>query len=61
LHENPHVTPSHVGTALAGTGQGVHDVPQLLTLLLLSHALPHAWWPLLQVKPQLVPSHVAWP
>jgi hypothetical protein len=36
------LVPSQVGSAFAGGEHGVHDEPQLLTELLLSHALPHA-------------------
>jgi hypothetical protein len=40
LHVNPHDVPSHVAVALAGTGQAVHEDPQLDTSALLTQALP---------------------
>ena len=48
-----------VALALAGTGHAEHELPHVATSLLLTHALPQRWKPLLQLKPQLVPSHVA--
>ncbi len=42
-HAKLHAVPSHVDVALAGTVQGVHDAPQLLTLELLAHAPPQLW------------------
>jgi hypothetical protein len=42
LQVNPHEVPSHVAVALMGGTQGVHELPQLWTLVLGSHALPHA-------------------
>lgn len=48
----PHVVPD---------GQGVHDVPHVASLVLSAQTEPHAWKPLLQAMPQLVPSHVALP
>ena len=42
-------------------GQAVQLVPQLLTLLLLWHVVPHTWKPGLQENPQLEPLHVALP
>ena len=39
---NPHAVPSHVDVPFAGGVQAVHDVvPQLLTLALATHAVPH--------------------
>jgi len=32
----------HVALLLAGTGQAVHDEPQVAVLVLLAHALPQA-------------------
>lgn len=39
----------------------MHNEPQLLTLELDRHCDPQAWKPLLQAKPQEVPSQVAKP
>ena len=50
-----------VGAPLVGVGQGVQEVPQLLGLVFDAQVLPQAWKVLLQVNPQLVPSHVAVP
>ena len=42
LQVEPHVVPLHVALLLAGTGQAVHDEPQVAVLVLLAHALPQA-------------------
>jgi hypothetical protein len=55
----PQLTPLQVAVPLAGTGQGVHDVPQEVTALLGTHALPQRWYPALQAKPHETPSQVA--
>jgi hypothetical protein len=45
---------------LGVVGHGVHEAPQLWTLVFDAHVLvPHRCVPALHVKPQLVPSHVA--
>jgi hypothetical protein len=38
----PHIVPSHVALPFAGTGQGEHDVPQLLVDVFDTHMPPHA-------------------
>jgi hypothetical protein len=42
LQVKPQAVPSQVAVPFAGTGQGVHEVPQLLVLVLLAQVLPHA-------------------
>ncbi len=76
LHAIPQVVPLHVAVPLAGTAHGVHELPQVATLLFDTHAPLHKCWPDaqtgthalpigmkpgLQVKPQAVPLHVATP
>jgi hypothetical protein len=52
LHWRPHEVPSQeAAEALAVTGQALHDVPQLLTLLSSTHAGPHMCVPASQVMP----------
>jgi hypothetical protein len=41
----PHVVPLHVAVPFAGTGQGVHDVPQVATLLLGTQLPAQRWFP----------------
>jgi hypothetical protein len=41
----PQTVPSHVGVALVGAEHGEHDTPQVVTLVLLTHAPPQAWKP----------------
>ena len=36
-------------------GHGLHELPQLLTSVFETHALPQRWKPALQVKPQAPP------
>ena len=57
----PQLVPSQVALPTAGTGQAVHELPQLCTLLLDTHRPPQLWKPLVQAMPQLVPSQVAMP
>ena len=45
LHVIPHVVPLQVAVPFAGTGQGVHDVPQLATLLLATQLPEQTWYP----------------
>ncbi len=52
---------AQVAVEWPGAGHGLHDAPQVAVLVLLAHALPHAWYPLLQVNPQAVPSQLAAP
>ena len=61
--EMPHFIPSQVAVPSVTTGQAVQEVvPQLLRLLLETHAVPHKWKPELHVMPQVVPlSQVARP
>ena len=40
-HVMPHETPSHVVVALSRVGQGVHELPQRVTSMLLTHAPEH--------------------
>ena len=49
LHVIPHVVPLQVAVPFAGTGQGVHDVPQLATLLLATQLPEQTWYPDAQV------------
>lgn len=53
--------PSQVAVEWAGGVQGAQEAPQVAVAVLLTQAPLHAWKPLLHVKPQLVPSHVAVP
>lgn len=39
----PQLVPSHVALPLAGIGQAVHELPQVATLLLGTHAPEQAW------------------
>ena len=57
----PQLVPSQVALPLAGTGQAVHELPHVATLLLDTHRPPQLWNPALQAMPQLVPSQVALP
>jgi hypothetical protein len=50
--------PSQVAAALGGTLQGVHEAPHESVLVLLEHAPPHRWKPLLQLKPHVPDVHV---
>jgi hypothetical protein len=44
----PQARPSHVAVPLAGTGQGVHDEPQVSVDVLSTQRSPHSWNPLEQ-------------
>jgi hypothetical protein len=57
----PQAVPSQVALPIVGTGQAVHELPQVCTLLLDTHRPPQLWKPLTQAMPQLVPSQVALP
>jgi hypothetical protein len=57
----PQAVPSQVALPIAGTGQAVHELPQVCTLLLDTHMPPQLWKPLAQAMPQLVPLQVAMP
>ncbi len=57
----PQRVPSQVARPLAGTGQGVHELPQVSELRLETQRPAHSWKPGLQTMPQRVPSHVACP
>jgi hypothetical protein len=57
----PQAVPSQVALPIVGTGQAVHEVPQVCTLLLDTHTPPQLWKPVVQAMPQLVPSQVAMP
>jgi len=59
----PHVRgmPVQVATALKGSGQEVHVVPQEFVLVSGWQLAPQRWKPGLQVVPQFVPSQVAIP
>jgi hypothetical protein len=49
VHVKPHCFPSHVSVPCAGgAGQGEHEVPQLLVLVLLKHSVLQKWKPELQ-------------
>ena len=54
----PQVLPLHVAVPPNGAGHGVHELPQLLTLVLDTHALPQRCVPSPQTKSQLVPLQV---
>jgi hypothetical protein len=43
LHRELQVLPSHDAVAPAGSGQGVHDEPQLVIELLLTHVPLQSW------------------
>ena len=61
-HEIPHAPPPHVACpAPLGTVHTVHAAPHCVASASAAHALPHLWKPALHAKPQLVPSHVAYP
>lgn len=50
------------GVEFAGpAGHVVQRVPHVATAVSDTHVLPHAWKPVLQAMPQLVPLHVALP
>ncbi len=55
----PQLVPSQVAKPLAGAGQAVHELPQLLTLVFDRHAVPHKCEPEVQVNPHVVPLQVA--
>jgi len=42
LHVNPQLVPSQVATAFAGFAHAVHELPQVLVLVLSTQAAPHA-------------------
>ena len=46
---------------LVAVGHGVHEEPQLLTLVFEEQTPLQLWYPALQVDPQEVPSQVAAP
>jgi hypothetical protein len=48
LHVKSHCDPSHVAVAFAGAMHAPHALPQLATLVLLTHDEPHRWKPVLQ-------------
>lgn len=54
----PQLVPLHVALPLVGTGQGVHELPQELRLVLSAHELPQRWVPVLHTKSQAVPLQV---
>ncbi len=51
--------PLQVAAELSGGAQAKHEPPQLSTLVLDLQTAPQAWKPALQVKPHVVPLHVA--
>jgi hypothetical protein len=57
----PHFVPSQVALPPAGMGQGVQPVPQVRGSVLRAQVLPHAWYPVLQARTHLSPSHEVWP
>ena len=59
LQVNPQLVPLHVADALDGGMHGEHELPQLLTPVLATHAPPHTWKPAIHEKPHVVPSQVA--
>lgn len=48
MHENPQLVPSHVAVEFAGGVHAEQLAPQLLTLVLLTHAPEQLWKPPLQ-------------
>jgi hypothetical protein len=42
LYEMPQVVPSHVAVPPAAVGQGVHEAPQVATLVFELQVVPHA-------------------
>jgi hypothetical protein len=59
LQTKPQEVPLQVAVALNGVLHGVHEVPQLLTAVLLTQLSPQRWWPSAHESPQLLPSQVA--
>ena len=57
----PQLPEAQVAVELAGGTQGLQALPQLLTEVLLTQALPHRCTPTPQLTPQEVPSQVAVP
>jgi hypothetical protein len=41
----PQLVPSHVVVPPVAVGQAVHDVPQLITDVFITHAVPQRCWP----------------
>lgn len=60
MHEFAQIVPLQAALAF-GCEQLMQLAPHCVTLESLAQALPHAWKPAVQVKPQLVPLHVAVP
>jgi hypothetical protein len=60
LHVKPQLVPLHVAVAFAGAEHGVHDVPQVLTLVSSTQAPEQSWKPLTHENPHAagVPPHV---
>jgi hypothetical protein len=61
LQVAPQLAPLHVAVPFGGFGQGVQELPQLLTLVFDTHCPEQSWKPELQAMPQLLPSQVAVP
>jgi hypothetical protein len=57
-HASPQRVPSHVGVAFGPPVQGVHDVPQLSTDVLLEQTSPQRWKPVLQKTRHAPAAHV---
>jgi hypothetical protein len=58
LQLRPHDVPSHVAVPLVVPGHAVHEDPQPLTEVFATQALPHRWYPTLQVKSHAVPLQI---
>jgi hypothetical protein len=58
-HSAPHLTPSQVALPPAGTGQGLHDAPQLIGLSSFRQVSRHRWKPALHRSWHLSPSQLA--
>ena len=54
------MSPEHVALPLGSPGQTVQALPHAAGSPSLAQVWPHAWYPVLHMKLQLVPSHVAW-
>jgi len=57
----PQLVPSQLARPLAGTGQAVHEVPQVSELKFETQRPAQSWKPALHTMPQRVPSQVACP
>ena len=60
LQVNVHCPPAHTAVPLGSVGHFAHEGPHAVASLSRAHeVVPHMCAPVLQVKPQVMPSHVA--